>query len=247
MNRQSKTSATHPSVKRLALSHLLTLALLMMLFAADASATSPLFECVDSKGNTLFTDSPRQLLVCHALDFSSLRNSPAPSNPAKASSTSSPGQDAEVSVSTTPAPGDPQATAVPIERLGSVLVVSATLNGSKQARLIVDTGASQTIISQRFAMDLGLYSTAHMTHVLLHTASGSVQADAVTMESIRIGGAEVRNSHVLIHDLPELPFAVDGLLGLSYLGAYQVTLDTSRGELHLKSSPDKLSDLAENK
>ena len=96
-------------------------------------------------------------------------------------------------------------------------------------------------------MDLGLYSTAHTTQVLLHTASGSVQADAVTMESIRIGGAEVRNSHVLIHDLPELPFAVDGLLGLSFLGAYQVTLDTSRGELHLKSSSHKSSDLAENK
>jgi len=217
----------------------LTLSTLILLVVPDTFATGTLFECVDAHGKTVFTDSPRQLLACHALDFSSLKTSTAPSAPASAPSTSGSGQDTGDSLPTAPVLGGPLTTAVPVERLGNILVVSATLNGSKQARLIVDTGASQTIISQRLALDLGLYSTAHTTHVLLHTASGSVRADAVILDSIRIGGAEIRNSQVLIHDLPDLPFTVDGLLGLSFLGAYQITLDTSRGQLHLKSSPEK--------
>ena len=112
-------------------------------------------------------------------------------------------------------------------------MASATLNGSKQARLIIDTGASQTIISQKLAFDLGLYSTARTNPVLLHTAAGPIYANAVILDSIRIDSAEVRNSPAVIHDLSDLPFPVDGLLGLSFLGAFQVTLDTRRGELLL--------------
>ena len=74
-----------------------------------------------------------------------------------------------------------------------------------------------------------------------------MKANAVTLDSIRIGEAEIRNSQVLIHTLPDLPFAVDGLLGLSFLGAYQITLDTKRGELQLKSSSEKFGGLVEKK
>ena len=90
------------------------------------------------------------------------------------------------------------------------------------------------------ALDLGLYSTGHPARVSIHTAGGTVQADSVVLDSLRIAGAEVRNSHAFIHDLPDLPLAVDGLLGLSFLGAYQVTLDTTRGELVLRASQAKM-------
>ncbi|HNI69371.1 MAG TPA: retropepsin-like aspartic protease, partial [Nitrospira sp.] len=95
--------------------------------------------------------------------------------------------------------------------------------------------------------ELGLASTAYATRVLLHTATGSVQVDAVILDAIRIGGAELKNSQVLIHDLPDLPFTVDGLLGLSFLGAYQITLDSSRGELHLKRPRVQSSEPSDHK
>ena len=88
-------------------------------------------------------------------------------------------------------------TAVPGGTLGKSPVVLATLNDSNQARLVVDTGASQTIISRRLATELGLASTAYATRVLLHTATGSVQVDAVILDAIRIGG-RAQNSQVLI-------------------------------------------------
>jgi hypothetical protein len=51
----------------------------------------------------------------------------------------------------------------------------------------------------------------------------------------------------LIHDLPDLPFAVDGLLGLDFFGAYQFTVDPVRGELLLKASPARVSDASMKK
>lgn len=232
-------------IPRMAPATVLAVLTLPLLVVPTTFATGTLFECVDAGGKTVFTDSPRQFLSCHAVNLLSPKASTGPTPP-----TSMPvAPDAPRHVGKTPSSplllDYSHATAVPVEPLGSVLVVMATLNDSKQARLIVDTGASQTIISRRLATELGLASTAYATRVLLHTASGSVQVDAVILDAIRIGGAELRNSQVLIHDLPDLPFTVDGLLGLSFLGAYQITLDSSRGELHLKSLPEKTRELGE--
>lgn len=67
----------------------------------------------------------------------------------------------------------------------------------------------------------------------MHTVGGSVQADMVHVDSIRIAGAEVRNSLAAIHDLPDAPPDIDGLLGLSVLRQFDVTLDATRSRLHL--------------
>ncbi len=228
-------------IPRLAPATVLTVLTLVLLVVPTTFANGTLFECVDAYGKTVFTDSPRQFLSCHAVNLLSPKASTGPMPP-----TSMPFPPDAPHVGKTPSSplllDYSHATAVPVERLGSVLAVMATLNDTLQARLIVDTGSSQTIISRRLAMELGLSSTAHTTHVLLHTASGSVQVDAVILDAIRIGEAELKNSQVLIHDLPDLPFTVDGLLGLSFLATYQITLDTNRGELHLKSSPEKLGE-----
>ena len=229
----------HPT-PRVAQAPLLTvLALMLLVVPTSFAMDNTLFECRDVHGKTVFTDSPRQFLTCHSVNLMLPHTSAAPF-PSINMPFSSDGRPDAGDI-----PPQPRTTTVPVERLGSVLVVMATLNDSKQARLIVDTGASQTIISRRLAAELGLSSTTYATRVLLHTASGSVQVDAVILDAIRIGEAELRKSQVLIHDLPDLPFTVDGLLGLSFLGAYQITLDTSRGELHLTSLPEKTRELGE--
>ncbi|HMX93119.1 MAG TPA: retropepsin-like aspartic protease [Nitrospira sp.] len=232
-------------IPRMAPATVLTVLTLVLLVVPTTFANGTLFECVDAHGKTVFTDSPRQFLSCHAVNLLSPKASTGPMPPTGMPFPPNAPQHVGKTPSSPLLLDYSHATAVPVERSGSVLVVMATLNDSKQARLIVDTGASQTIISRRLATELGLASTAYATRVLLHTASGSVQVDAVILNAIRIGGAELRNSQVLIHDLPDLPFTVDGLLGLSFLGAYQITLDSSRGELHLKSLPEKTRELGD--
>jgi len=127
----------------------------------------------------------------------------------------------------------PAIVSVPLERLGSLFVVTIQVNETRSAKLILDTGASHTILARAIARDLGLFSLRTVTSVIMHTVGGAVQADMVPVDSIRLGGAEVRNSVVAIHDLPDVPQEIEGLLGLSVLREFEVTLDTSRSRLLL--------------
>ncbi|HEY6289447.1 MAG TPA: retropepsin-like aspartic protease, partial [Nitrospiraceae bacterium] len=123
---------------------------------------------------------------------------------------------------------------VPLQQVGHLFVVTAKLNGEQDARLIVDTGASHSIVSHRLAIELGLYSDSTMGTVTMNTVGGSVQAPLARIKSIRLAEAEVRDSVVVIYDLPDSPGGVEGLLGLSALRQFQVTLDPTRKVLSLQ-------------
>lgn len=195
-----------------------------------------LFSCMEGPGITIITDSPTQLSRCHPLTDST--GTPRDEQPHRPESEP---------VLTQPAPVEPQQLAsppkehtvrpasisVPLERLGSLFVVTIQLNEIRLARVILDTGASHTILSHAIARDLGLFSRRPVESVTMHTVSGTVQADMVQVDSIRIAGAEVRNSIAAIHDLPDVPPDIEGLLGLSVLRQFEVTLDTARNRLHL--------------
>lgn len=200
------------------------------------SLLAALFACTEGPGITIITDSPTQLNRCHLLTDSTgatrEEQSPRP---------------AADPVQTQPAPVDssqlvpppkepvvrPASISVPLERLGSLFVVTIEVNETRLAKLILDTGASHTILSRAIARDLGLYSHRPVASATMHTVGGSVQADMVHVDSIRIAGAEVRNSIAAIHDLPDVPPDIEGLLGLSVLRQFEVTLDTARSRLHL--------------
>lgn len=119
-------------------------------------------------------------------------------------------------------------------RVGRSLVVQAKLNGARDAKLIVDTGAEITVLSHAVAMDIGLLPSSVVATVTLNTAGGSVRADVFRVSTVSVGTAEVRNVPAAVHDLPDAPTGVDGLLGLTFLDQFLVTLDAQKGELHLK-------------
>jgi aspartyl protease family protein len=123
---------------------------------------------------------------------------------------------------------------VPVTRVGRSLVVQVRINGLREARLIVDTGADITVLSSDIARDLGLNGSGRSTSMTLNTVGGSVRADVVRVESLGVGTAEVKNVAVAVHDLPDAQAGVDGLLGLTFLDRFLVTLDAQKGELHLR-------------
>ncbi|TLY18487.1 MAG: hypothetical protein E6K69_00015, partial [Nitrospirae bacterium] len=122
---------------------------------------------------------------------------------------------------------------VPVFRVGLSLVVQARLNGSREAKLIVDTGADITILSNQVARDAGILPSSYISTVTLNTAGGPVRADMASLDAIAVGAAEVLHVPVALHDLPDTPAGVDGLLGLTFLDKFLVTLDAQKGELHL--------------
>lgn len=130
-----------------------------------------------------------------------------------------------------------QDVAVPTFRVGQTFVVQVRLNGTRDAKLILDTGAEISLLSHDVVLDLGLFPTSTTPTVTLNTVSGTVRADVLIIDSMAVGRAEARHVAVAVHDLPEAPPGVDGLLGLTFLNKFVVTLDPHNGTLHLRQRP----------
>ncbi len=89
---------------------------------------------------------------------------------------------------------------VPMEKHGSVALVQATLNNKRAVKFVVDTGASYTLISNAVAYDLGIELGANPKTMPFQTANGLINAPITNIESISIGGLEIRNLAIAIHD-----------------------------------------------
>jgi hypothetical protein len=126
--------------------------------------------------------------------------------------------------------GAPQgATIVPVLSTGRSTIVAVTLNHSVKANLVLDTGATNTVISRRIA---GLLSLRPIGTAAVQTVGGTVAAPFARLQSMKVGDAEISNLPVLIHDFSADP-RYEGLLGMDFLGRYQIGLDSKRQVLVL--------------
>jgi len=82
-------------------------------------------------------------------------------------------------------------------------------------RLLVDTGATNTVISRRRAEALGSRGTGQWVQV--RTAGGPVTAEVHRLQQVEIGALRLAALEVLVLD-EALPGDVDGLLGMDVLG-----------------------------
>ena len=131
--------------------------------------------------------------------------------------------------------------AVDLFRKHELLLAEVILNGRLKQYFIVDTGASFTLINRPTARELGITIDENTPFIPIFTASSLIFTPLVTLQSIRVGEAEVENVDVLIHDMPS---DSAGLLGNSFLNKFRVTLDSVNGKMTLYSmqgtaSPDR--------
>ena len=121
------------------------------------------------------------------------------------------------------------AIAIPVNIRGSKVIVSVTFNDSIAANLLLDTGASRTMISTRTARDLRLHSTGSGTG---YGIGGYVTVSTGRIESVKIGEVEVRNMLVMVHDFSPDP-SYEGLLGFDFLRHFHMSLDLQKTTLVL--------------
>jgi len=118
---------------------------------------------------------------------------------------------------------------------GRAILVEARLTGPSGKggfRLVLDTGATFTIISWRAAIALGYDPSAASEKQEITTASGVEHVPRIVVENVQALGLERPGFPVLCHTLP--PSAgVDGLLGLDFLRGRRLVLDFRGGVLTL--------------
>jgi clan AA aspartic protease (TIGR02281 family) len=119
---------------------------------------------------------------------------------------------------------------VPLFRVGNAMFVEVTLNGFLKSRLLVDTGAAITVISTAIARQLAL-DLDDAAVIPLQSASGTFLAPLTKIRSISVGNATVRDVEVIIHDIT--PRSSGGLLGMSFLDNFQVTMHAAAGTMTL--------------
>jgi len=130
--------------------------------------------------------------------------------------------------------GEPALTTVqiPFQKRGASVLLPAKVNGQSIGYFILDTGATYTTISRLVAGSLGITGSGSVT---LGTASGVIQAPLALLEEVEVGGAIALHVPAVVHDLPNAPPAIVGLLGLSFLERFRMNLDMTSGLLILES------------
>jgi predicted aspartyl protease len=120
-------------------------------------------------------------------------------------------------------------------RIGGTPIIEVTFNGTQRFEMIVDTGASGTVITQRIAAALGVVTVGKAK---ANTASAkAVEFPIGYLDSIEAGGMTVNQVPVAIAGT-ELE---TGLLGHDFFGNYDVTIKRNvvefRPQTHLEVNP----------
>lgn len=113
---------------------------------------------------------------------------------------------------------------IPVKILAGHAIVPVTFNNSITANLMVDTGASRTMVSKRVARDLRLYSMGSGTG---YGVGGRITVGIARVESVKVGEVEIQNMPVSIHDFSPDP-SYEGLLGVDFLGRFHMSLDSAK-------------------
>lgn len=188
------------------------LLLIVMMVGPTAAAAAEYYRWVDDQGNVHFTDNQHNIPEKFRQRTDRYQ---APENKTPA-----------------PAPAKTKAS-IPFEKQGSVVIVDATLNRTTTTKLVVDTGASYTMISSATAKELNIDTSRQQRTAPFQTANGTIQAPLVSLDSITVGGIEIRNMTAAIHDI-QTEGRVSGLLGLDFLANFRMDIDTQKGMLHLE-------------
>ena len=137
-----------------------------------------------------------------------------PERPAAPAQSSSPaGGDASRGTRITFTPGQP-------------IMVSAKINGEGSVQLMLDTGASVTVVNPRVLAGMGIGSR-EAVRGSVKGATGTADVLFVPVQSIEVGGARSGPLRIAAHDV-DLGQG-DGLLGRDFLDQFTVNIDSTAG------------------
>jgi clan AA aspartic protease (TIGR02281 family) len=124
------------------------------------------------------------------------------------------------------------------KRQGNQHLVQVTLKGPGpapvQTWVLLDTGADYVVLPGSMADSLGFPAEA-LESSQVQTANGKTEARMGRLESIQLGMAKEEGIEVAF--IPDDKLGSSGLLGMSVLGRYTVTIDDNANQIRLEPKP----------
>lgn len=123
---------------------------------------------------------------------------------------------------------------VPVTKTGDHYIVTAIINDQEPVKLIIDTGASLTVLSPEIMRGLNIEEKDVLQYMNFSTANGVVSAPVILVDKIKVQNYIVSNVKVGI--LPSFSRSnVDGLLGMNFLNQFAFFIDQENSMLELSA------------
>lgn len=120
---------------------------------------------------------------------------------------------------------------VPFIQTKGAMLVQGSVNGIAM-QFVVDSGASLVVIPPAIAKQAGI-STAGARTILLQTANGQVSAPVVRINEMKVNQLQRQSIDAAVQKVSE--DGRIGLLGMSFLNAYKITVDHDNSMLILEA------------
>lgn len=130
-----------------------------------------------------------------------------------------------------PRPRRSEETTIGLTKVSGGWLTEVVINAAWTGPLLLDTGASVTLISPAVARAAGLSIGPDTPVADVQGIAGRTRGSVVTLTSLQVGDIEARGVRAVVVDLPT---GLNGLLGNSFLSRYTFTLDTREGALRLQ-------------
>lgn len=118
------------------------------------------------------------------------------------------------------------------DRIGRI-AAPVMINGRGPFRFILDTGASQSVVTKRVVDAIGLLLSPD-SQLMLHGVTGSAAVPAVRLETLQTGDLIQRDLRVAV--LNSVMGGADGILGVQGFEGLRVTVDFSDDEITIVRS-----------
>lgn len=133
--------------------------------------------------------------------------------------------------------GETKDVQVAKDESGRHILAEVLLNDKVKAVLMMDTGASFVVLSKRIGDELGVDTADNGKDMMvLKLADGrSSNAKAVVLDSVKIDDVEAKKvmAAVMLDQIPD-PALKDGLLGMSFLGRFNIKMDLKTMKMNLE-------------
>lgn len=127
-----------------------------------------------------------------------------------------------------------QPEGIQLTKQGEHFIVQASINQAFTVALMIDTGASISLLSEQAFNQVNQYTQVnYVKDLTLSTAGGLVTASIYQAQSLSIQGYLVKD--FLFAVSPHVGANNDGLLGMNYLRAFEFTIDQSNNLLILNN------------
>lgn len=132
-------------------------------------------------------------------------------------------------------------TEVPLKLAGEHYLVNLDIAGAGSVELMLDTGASKTVIKRALLEDKVLGLLENTQSIQMNTANGNAKGLVVTLKNVGMSSIDIDQLEVVLMDLPD--FKYDGLLGMNFLGQFDFKIDQEGLVLVLATKKPKSSSI----